>query len=159
MKVSWLACWVENIQGSYKYVMLNPTSRLKVRFAGRYLLTILPGFCSRPPFPFIHLGVDKKFEIKVSFLTPAIHWSKPVLDFESIALAISHLLHTYMHALLLVSYLNCYMYVVVIFCINYTFMCNFLFDNTNSAFYNVSAVFFPDGCCMGWNCDHVTRDK
>ena len=30
-KVSWLACWVENIQGSYKYVMLNPTSRLKVR--------------------------------------------------------------------------------------------------------------------------------
>lgn len=28
-KVSWLACWVENIQGSYKYVMLNPTSRLK----------------------------------------------------------------------------------------------------------------------------------
>ena len=31
LKVSWLACWVENIQGSYKYVMLNPTSRLKVR--------------------------------------------------------------------------------------------------------------------------------
>lgn len=28
-KVSWLACWVENIQGSYKYVMLNSTSRLK----------------------------------------------------------------------------------------------------------------------------------
>ncbi|XP_028391729.1 DNA topoisomerase I, mitochondrial-like [Dendronephthya gigantea] len=28
-KVTWLACWVENIQGSYKYVMLNPTSRIK----------------------------------------------------------------------------------------------------------------------------------
>ncbi|XP_031560302.1 DNA topoisomerase I, mitochondrial-like [Actinia tenebrosa] len=28
-KVTWLACWIENIQGSYKYVMLNPTSRLK----------------------------------------------------------------------------------------------------------------------------------
>ncbi|EDO35433.1 predicted protein [Nematostella vectensis] len=27
--VTWLACWIENIQGSYKYVMLNPTSRLK----------------------------------------------------------------------------------------------------------------------------------
>ncbi|KAK3698608.1 hypothetical protein QZH41_014588, partial [Actinostola sp. cb2023] len=28
-KVTWLACWIENIQGSYKYVMLNSTSRLK----------------------------------------------------------------------------------------------------------------------------------
>lgn len=28
-KVTWLACWIENIQGSYKYVMLNPTSRIK----------------------------------------------------------------------------------------------------------------------------------
>lgn len=28
-KVTWLASWTENIQGSIKYVMLNPTSRLK----------------------------------------------------------------------------------------------------------------------------------
>jgi len=27
--VSWLACWTENVQGQQKYVMLNPTSRLK----------------------------------------------------------------------------------------------------------------------------------
>ena len=27
--VTWLACWIENISGSYKYIMLNPTSRLK----------------------------------------------------------------------------------------------------------------------------------
>lgn len=29
-KVTWLASWTENIQASIKYVMLNPTSRLKV---------------------------------------------------------------------------------------------------------------------------------
>ena len=29
-KVTWLASWSENIQGQTKYVMLNPTSRLKV---------------------------------------------------------------------------------------------------------------------------------
>lgn len=27
--VSWLACWIENIAGAYKYVMLNPAARLK----------------------------------------------------------------------------------------------------------------------------------
>lgn len=27
--VTWLACWIENIAGSYKYVMLNPAARLK----------------------------------------------------------------------------------------------------------------------------------
>ncbi|XP_077207462.1 DNA topoisomerase I, mitochondrial isoform X2 [Paroedura picta] len=27
--VTWLACWTENIQGSIKYVMLNPSSKLK----------------------------------------------------------------------------------------------------------------------------------
>ncbi|ODM95055.1 DNA topoisomerase 1 [Orchesella cincta] len=27
--VTWLACWTENVQGQQKYVMLNPTSRLK----------------------------------------------------------------------------------------------------------------------------------
>ena len=27
--VTWLACWIENITGNYKYIMLNPTSRLK----------------------------------------------------------------------------------------------------------------------------------
>jgi len=27
--VTWLACWQENVQGQTKYVMLNPTSRLK----------------------------------------------------------------------------------------------------------------------------------
>ncbi|PAA64412.1 hypothetical protein BOX15_Mlig011838g1, partial [Macrostomum lignano] len=27
--VSWLACWVENVQGNFKYVMLNAASRLK----------------------------------------------------------------------------------------------------------------------------------
>lgn len=29
--VTWLASWTENVQGQIKYVMLNPTSRLKVR--------------------------------------------------------------------------------------------------------------------------------
>jgi len=28
-KVTWLASWTENVQGQTKYVMLNPTSRLK----------------------------------------------------------------------------------------------------------------------------------
>lgn len=28
-KVSWLACWVENICGAYKYVMLNAATRMK----------------------------------------------------------------------------------------------------------------------------------
>lgn len=28
-KVTWLACWVENVQGNFKYVMLNASSRLK----------------------------------------------------------------------------------------------------------------------------------
>ncbi|XP_043922218.1 DNA topoisomerase 1-like [Protopterus annectens] len=27
--VTWLACWTENVQGSIKYVMLNPSSKLK----------------------------------------------------------------------------------------------------------------------------------
>ena len=29
-KVTWLACWVENIAGNYKYVMLNSATKLKV---------------------------------------------------------------------------------------------------------------------------------
>ncbi|CAH8603952.1 unnamed protein product [Dicrocoelium dendriticum] len=28
-KVTWLACWNENIQNNFKYIMLNPSSRLK----------------------------------------------------------------------------------------------------------------------------------
>lgn len=28
--VTWLACWVENVQNNFKYVMLNASSRLKV---------------------------------------------------------------------------------------------------------------------------------
>lgn len=28
--VTWLACWVENVQSNFKYVMLNASSRLKV---------------------------------------------------------------------------------------------------------------------------------
>ena len=28
--VTWLASWVENVQGNIKYVMLNPSSKLKV---------------------------------------------------------------------------------------------------------------------------------
>jgi len=28
-KVTWLACWKENVLGGFKYVMLNPTSKLK----------------------------------------------------------------------------------------------------------------------------------
>ena len=34
-KVTWLASWTENIQGQIKYIMLNPTSRLKVGGQGR----------------------------------------------------------------------------------------------------------------------------
>ena len=30
VQVTWLASWTENIQGAIKYIMLNPTSRLKV---------------------------------------------------------------------------------------------------------------------------------
>ena len=30
--VTWLASWTENIQGQIKYVMLNPTSRIKVQY-------------------------------------------------------------------------------------------------------------------------------
>lgn len=30
--VSWLASWSENILGSTKYIMLNPSSKLKVSF-------------------------------------------------------------------------------------------------------------------------------
>lgn len=37
--VTWLACWTENIQNSFKYIMLNPSSRLKVGYASR--LTII----------------------------------------------------------------------------------------------------------------------
>ena len=29
--VTWLACWVENVRGNFKYIMLNASSRLKVR--------------------------------------------------------------------------------------------------------------------------------
>ena len=28
-QVTWLACWKENVLGNFKYVMLNPTSKLK----------------------------------------------------------------------------------------------------------------------------------
>lgn len=31
--VTWLASWTENIHNSIKYVMLNPSSKLKVRLA------------------------------------------------------------------------------------------------------------------------------
>lgn len=31
-KVTWLVSWTENIQGSIKYIMLNPSSRIKVGF-------------------------------------------------------------------------------------------------------------------------------
>ncbi|TSX72110.1 DNA topoisomerase 1 [Bagarius yarrelli] len=33
-KVTWLASWTENIQGSIKYIMLNPSSRIKVCVCG-----------------------------------------------------------------------------------------------------------------------------
>lgn len=33
-KVTWLASWTENIQGSIKYIMLNPSSRIKVQNSG-----------------------------------------------------------------------------------------------------------------------------
>lgn len=64
VKVSWLACWVENIQGSYKYVMLNPTSRLKVRFAARYCYYFVR-FLHQITFPFYTCTreCDKKCEI------------------------------------------------------------------------------------------------
>lgn len=29
MQVTWLASWTENVQGQVKYVMLNPSSKLK----------------------------------------------------------------------------------------------------------------------------------
>ena len=29
LQVTWLASWTENIQGAIKYVMLNPTSKIK----------------------------------------------------------------------------------------------------------------------------------
>ena len=32
IKVTWLACWVENIAGNYKYVMLNSATKLKVYY-------------------------------------------------------------------------------------------------------------------------------
>ena len=28
-KVTWLACWIENVQGGYKYTMLGANSRIK----------------------------------------------------------------------------------------------------------------------------------
>ena len=31
-KVSWLVMWTDNIQGNNKYIMLNASSRVKVRF-------------------------------------------------------------------------------------------------------------------------------
>jgi hypothetical protein len=35
--VTWLASWVENVQGNFKYVMLNPSSKLKVRSLSLHL--------------------------------------------------------------------------------------------------------------------------
>lgn len=32
-KVTWLVSWTENIQGSIKYIMLNPSSRIKVKIS------------------------------------------------------------------------------------------------------------------------------
>ena len=28
-QVTWLACWIENVQGGYKYIMLGANSRIK----------------------------------------------------------------------------------------------------------------------------------
>lgn len=39
-QVTWLASWTENIQGAIKYVMLNPTSRLKVKLIGAVTMFI-----------------------------------------------------------------------------------------------------------------------
>lgn len=35
-KVTWLVSWTENIQGSIKYIMLNPSSRIKVGCGAEY---------------------------------------------------------------------------------------------------------------------------
>lgn len=37
-KVTWLASWTENIQGSIKYIMLNPSSRIKVQSSSPILI-------------------------------------------------------------------------------------------------------------------------
>lgn len=36
-KVTWLVSWTENIQGSIKYIMLNPSSRIKVRIVWKFV--------------------------------------------------------------------------------------------------------------------------
>ena len=41
MQVTWLASWTDNIQGQIKYIMLNPTSRLKV---GVILIVVMVTF-------------------------------------------------------------------------------------------------------------------
>lgn len=51
--VTWLASWTENIQNSIKYVMLNPSSKLKVRTAGG---ASLPGSPSWAPELGVHSG-------------------------------------------------------------------------------------------------------
>lgn len=41
--VTWLACWTENIRNNFKYIMLNPSSRLKVRLAFMLLQLFFSG--------------------------------------------------------------------------------------------------------------------
>ena len=48
MQVTWLASWTDNIQGQIKYIMLNPTSRLKVH---------IPGMCPGVGEWWLHKGV------------------------------------------------------------------------------------------------------
>ena len=44
-QVTWLVSWTENIQGAIKYVMLNPTSRLKVSSVNRIVEVEHYGLC------------------------------------------------------------------------------------------------------------------
>jgi DNA topoisomerase-1 len=39
--VTWLASWVENVQNFNKYIMLNPSSKLKVCTSGYFYFTCL----------------------------------------------------------------------------------------------------------------------
>lgn len=44
-KVTWLVSWTENIQGSIKYIMLNPSSRIKVGTIAGTCTTTFFFFC------------------------------------------------------------------------------------------------------------------
>lgn len=78
-KVTWLVSWTENIQGSIKYIMLNPSSRIKVGTIAGTCTTTFFFFLSPVKVEMMLYGLLKTF---LTLLCCLLHWNVKIETFQ-----------------------------------------------------------------------------